>query len=256
VEEAGPSTPVEILGLSGVPEAGDAFVAVADEATARQVAEHRSGKQRQGEMTKSSKVSLDDLYKQLEKNAVKELRVILKVDVQGSVDALKEAFSRLSNDEVQVAIMHASVGGVTESDVLLASTSNAIIIGFNVRRAKAAALPSARGVDLRCTRSSTTPSIRCARRWEGLLEPTTRERTVGRAEIRQIFGVGASTIGGSTVLDGKIVRGALARLLRDHAVVHQGKIGSLRRFKDRRARGRRELRVVHMARGLQRPQAG
>ena len=233
VETAGPSTPVEILGLSGVPEAGDAFVAVADEATARQVAEHRRGKQRQGEMAKSSKVSLDDLYKQFEKSAVKELRVVLKVDVQGSVDALKEAFARLSNDEVQVTIMHASVGGITESDVLLASTSNAIIIGFNVRpEPKAAQLAEREGVDVRLYTIIYDAINQVREALEGMLEPTTRERTVGRAEIRQIFGVGAGTIGGSSVLDGKIVRGGLARLLRDHAVIHEGKIGSLRRFKD------------------------
>jgi len=233
VEVAGPSTPVEILGLSGVPEAGDAFVVVADEATARQVAEHRRGKQRQGEMAKSSKVSLDDLYKQLEKSASKELRVVLKVDVQGSVDALKEAFGRLSNDEVQVTVMHASVGGVTESDVLLASTSNAIIIGFNVRpEPKVAALAEREGVDLRLYTIIYDAINEVRDALEGMLEPTTRERTVGRAEVRQIFGTGAGTIAGSTVLDGKITRGGLARLLRDHAVVHQGKIGSLRRFKD------------------------
>jgi translation initiation factor IF-2 len=184
-------------------------------------------------MAKSSKVSLDDLYKQLEKNAVKELRVVLKVDVQGSVDALKEAFGRLSNDEVAVTVMHASVGGVTESDVLLASTSNAIIIGFNVRpEPKAAALAEREGVDLRLYTIIYDAINEVRDALEGLLEPTTRERTVGRAEVRQIFGTGAGTIGGSSVLDGKIVRGALARLLRDHAVVHQGKIGSLRRFKE------------------------
>jgi translation initiation factor IF-2 len=233
VESAGPSTPVEILGLSGVPEAGDAFIAVADEATARQVAEHRRGKQRQGELAKSSKVSLDDLYKQFEKSAVKELRVVLKVDVQGSVDALKEAFARLSNEEVQVTIMHASVGGITESDVLLASTSNAIIIGFNVRpEPKAAQLAEREGVDVRLYTIIYDAINQVREALEGMLEPTTRERTVGRAEVRQTFGVGAGTIAGSTVLDGKIVRGGLARLLRDHAVVHEGKIGSLRRFKD------------------------
>ena len=233
VEAAGPSTPVEILGLSGVPEAGDAFIAVADEATARQVADHRRGKQRQGELAKSSKVSLDDLYKQFEKSAVKELRVVLKVDVQGSVDALKEAFARLSNDEVQVTIMHASVGGITESDVLLASTSNAIIIGFNVRpEPKAAQLAEREGVDVRLYTIIYDAINQVREALEGMLEPTTRERTVGRAEVRQTFGVGAGTIAGSTVLDGKIVRGGLARLLRDHAVVHEGKIGSLRRFKD------------------------
>jgi translation initiation factor IF-2 len=232
--EAGPSTPVEILGLSGVPEAGEALAVVADEATARQIADHRQGKQRQSEFAKSSKVSLDDLYQQLEKSQVKELRIVLKTDVQGSIDALREAFVRVSTDEVQVSILHASVGGVTESDVLLASASNAVIVGFNVRpEPKAATLAEHEQVDIRLYTIIYDAINQIRESLEGMLEPTVRERTVGRAEVRQVFGIsGIGTIAGSSVSDGKILRGAQARLLRDHAVVHEGKIGSLRRFKD------------------------
>lgn len=234
VKVAGPSTPVSILGLSGVPAAGDAFAVVADEATARQVAEHRTEKQRQAELAKPQKVSLDDLYKQLESANVKELRVVLKVDVQGSVDALSDAFGRLANEEVQVSTIHSSVGGITETDVLLASASNAVIIGFNVRpEPKAAKLAEQEGVDIRLYTIIYDAINEVREALEGMLAPTVRERTVGRAEVRQIFGVsGAGVIAGSSVSDGKILRGALARLLRDHAVVHEGKIGSLRRFKD------------------------
>ena len=234
VKEAGPSTPVSILGLSGVPAAGDSFAVVADEATARQVAEHRSDKQRQAELAKPQKVSLDDLYKQLESANVKELRVVLKVDVQGSVDALTDAFARLANEEVQVSTIHTSVGGITETDVLLASASNAVIIGFNVRpEPKAAKLAEREGVDLRLYTIIYDAINEVREALEGMLAPSVRERTVGRAEVRQVFGVsGAGVIAGSSVSDGKILRGALARLLRDHAVVHEGKIGSLRRFKD------------------------
>ncbi|MDG2305988.1 MAG: translation initiation factor IF-2 [Candidatus Binatia bacterium] len=234
VKEAGPSTPVSILGLSGVPAAGDSFAGVADDATARQVAEHRSDKQRQAELSKPAKVSLDDLYKQLESDAAKELRVVLKVDVQGSIDALTDAFTRLANEEVKVSTIHASVGGITESDVLLASASNAVIIGFNVRpEPKAGKLAEREGVDLRLYTIIYDAINQVRDALEGMLSPAVRERTVGRAEVREIFGVsGAGVIAGSSVNDGKILRGGLARLLRDHAVVHEGKIGSLRRFKD------------------------
>lgn len=234
IKKAGPSIPVEILGLDGVPAAGDAFAVVQDESKSKQIAEHRKQKRRETELARSSKVSLDDLYSQLEKAKVKELNVVLKVDVQGSVEALSEAFARVSNDEVQVKMIHTSVGGITESDVLLASASNAVVIGFNVRPLdKAAALAEAEGVDLRLY-TIIYDAIREVREaLEGLLSPSLRERNVGRAEVREIFGVrGAGVIAGSTVTDGKILRGSLARLLRDHAVVHEGKIGSLRRFKD------------------------
>lgn len=234
VDEAPPSMPVEILGLQGVPEAGTSFVAVADEATARQVAEHRRTKQREAEMLKSSKVSLEDLYKQVNAGDVKDLKLVVKADVQGSVEALTEALQRLSTPEVRVSVIHASVGGITESDALLASASNAIVIGFNVRpEAKANAVLEREGVDTR-TYSIIYDALNEVRAaMEGMLDPTYREKTVGRAEIRETFSVpDVGIIAGSYVLEGKITRNATARLVRDSVVVHNGKIGSLRRFKD------------------------
>jgi translation initiation factor IF-2 len=234
IESAGPSTPVEILGLGGVPDAGDAFVAVQDDQKARQVAEHRRNKQRETDMAKTSKVSLDELYQQIQSGAVKELKVVLKADVQGSVEALSEALRRLSTDDVRLTVLHGSVGGVTESDVLLATASNAVFIGFNVRpEPKAAALAEREGVDIR-SYSIIYEAVNDVRdALEGLLEPTFQEKVQGRAEVRQVFGVsGAGTIAGSFVTDGKIVRGARARLLRDSIVVHDGRVGSLKRFKE------------------------
>src|SRR5881296_3721275 len=234
IEEAGPSTPVEILGLGGVPEAGDTFVAVQDDQKARQVAEHRRTKQREAEMAKTAKVSLDDLYQQIQTGAVKELKVVLKADVQGSVEATSEALRRLSTDDVRLTVLHGSVGGITESDVLLASASNAVIIGFNVRpEPKAAALAEREGVDIRLYTIiyEAVNDVRDA--LEGLLEPTLLEKVLGRAEVRQTFAVsGIGQVAGCAVSDGKIVRGAKARLLRDHVVVHDGRIASLKRFKE------------------------
>jgi translation initiation factor IF-2 len=234
IESAGPSTPVEILGLGGVPEAGDTFVAVQDDQKARQVAEHRRGKQREAEMAKTAKVSLDELYQQIQSGEVKELKVVLKADVQGSVEALGEALRRLSTDDVRLAVLHGSVGGITESDVLLASASNAVVIGFNVRpEPKAAALAEREGVDIRLYTViyEAVNDVRDA--LEGLLEPTLQEKVLGRAEVRQLFSItGLGQVAGCFVTDGKIVRGAKARLLRDHVVVHDGRLGSLRRFKE------------------------
>ena len=234
LDQAGPSTPVEILGLTGVPAAGDTFVAVADEAKARQVAEHRRTKQRESELATTSKVSLEDLYLQIQAGGVKELKLVLKADVQGSVEAIRDALTRLGTDEVKLTVIHASVGGITESDVLLAAASNAIVIGFSVRpESKAADLASREGVDIRLYNIiyEVVSDIRDA--LEGLLEPTLRERTLGRAEVRQVFSVpSAGKIAGCFVVDGKIQRGAKARVVRDHVVVHDGKIDTLRRFKD------------------------
>ena len=234
VESAGPSTPVEIIGLQGVPDAGSSFVAVADEATARQVAEHRRGKQREADMVKTAKVSLEDLYNQIQAGDVKELRVVIKADVQGSVEALSEALSRLSTDEVRLNILHASVGGITESDVLLASASNAVVIGFNVRpESKAADAAEREGVDLRLYTVIYDALNEVRDAMEGLLEPTIREKTIGRAEVRQVFNVPSfGLIAGSYVTEGKITRNVLARVVRDHVVVHTGKVTSLRRFKE------------------------
>jgi translation initiation factor IF-2 len=234
VEIAPPSSPVEILGLQGVPQAGDSFIAVADESKARQVAEHRHTKQRETELVKSSKVSLEELYDQIKTGDVKELRVVLKADVQGSVEALTDALTRMSTAEVKLRVLHGSVGGITESDILLAAASNAIVIGFNVRpESKGQALASQERVDVRLYTViyEAVADVRAA--MEGMLEPTFREQTQGRVDIRQIFNIqGVGTIAGCYVTEGKIQRGNLVRILRDHVVVHEGKLASLKRFKD------------------------
>jgi translation initiation factor IF-2 len=234
VDSAPPSFPVEILGLQGVPQAGDSFVAVADESKARQVAEYRQSKQRETELVKSSKVSLEELYDQIKTGDIKELRVVLKADVQGSVEALTEALNRMSTDEVKLKAIHGSVGGITESDVLLAAASNAIVIGFNVRpESKAAMLAAREGVDVRLYTIiyEAVADVRAA--MEGMLEPTFREQTQARVEIRQTFNIaGVGTIAGCYVSEGKIARGNLVRLLRDQVVVFEGKLASLKRFKD------------------------
>jgi translation initiation factor IF-2 len=234
IEAAPPAFPVEILGLQGVPQAGDSFVAVADEAKARQVAEYRRSKQRETELVKSSKVSLEELYDQIKTGDVKELRVVLKADVQGSVEALTEALSRMSTNEVKLRVIHGSVGGITESDILLAAASNAIVIGFNVRpESKGAALAAKEGVDVRLYTIiyEAVADVRAA--MEGMLEPTYREQTQARVEVRRIFNIaGVGTIAGCYVNEGKISRGNSVRLLRDQVVVHEGKLASLKRFKD------------------------
>jgi translation initiation factor IF-2 len=234
IEAAGPSTPVEILGLGGVPEAGDVFVAVQDDAKARQVAEHRRSKQRETEMAKTAKVSLDDLYQQIQSGEVRELKVVAKTDVQGSLEAVSDALRRLSTDDVRLNVIHGSVGGITESDVLLASASNAVVIGFNVRpEPKAAALAEREGIDIRLYTVIYDALNDLRDALEGLLEPTRQEKVLGRAEVRQTFTVsGQGVIAGCFVTDGKVLRGSQARLLRDNIVVHDGRIAGLRRFKD------------------------
>jgi translation initiation factor IF-2 len=235
VEKALPSMPVEILGLSGVPEAGDHFVVVNDEATARQVAEHRRVKRRETELIKSGgRATLEDFYQQSQAGEVKELRVIIKADVQGSVEAVSDALSRLSTNEVKLTVLHSSVGGISESDVLLASASKGVIIGFNVRpESKATQLAEREGVEIRLYGIiyEVIADIRAA--LEGLLEPTYREKPLGRAEVRQVFTISrVGPVAGCVVSEGRMVRGAQIRVIRDHAVVHQGRIAGLRRFKD------------------------
>lgn len=234
IDEAMPSLPVEILGLQGVPQAGDSFVAVTDETKARQVAEHRRARQRETELVKTSKVSLEDLYHQIKAGDVKELKVVLKGDVHGSVEALTEALSRLSGDEVKLRVIHGSVGGITESDILLAAASNAVVIGFNVRpESKAANLATEERVDVRLYTVIYEAIADVKAAMEGMLEPTYREQVQGRVEIRQIFNIqGAGTVAGCYVTEGKIQRSYLVRLLRDQVVVHAGKVGTLKRFKD------------------------
>jgi translation initiation factor IF-2 len=235
IENAPPALPVEILGFQGVPQAGESFVALNDEAKARQVTEYRQTKQRESELVKTSKVSLEDLYDQIKTGDVKELRIVLKADVQGSVEALTDAMNRLSNnDEVKLRVIHGSVGGITESDVLLAAASNAIVIGFNVRpETKAANLAAQEGVDVRLYTIIYEALADIKSAMEGLLEPTYREQVLGRVEVREIFIIhGVGTVAGCYVSEGKIQRSNPVRLLRDQVVVHEGKLASLKRFKD------------------------
>lgn len=234
VKEAGPSVPVEILGLEGVPEAGSAFVVAPDEATARTIAEQRQAKVREESLVKSSRVTLEDLNRRIQAGDVKELRVVLKADVQGSVEALSTALSRLSTDEVKLKILHASVGGIKESDVDLAAASGAIVIGFNVRpETKAMEEARRQGVELRLydVIYNVVNDLRDA--LQGLLAPTIREVVLGRAEVRGVFKVpGVGNVAGVQVLEGKMLRNAEVRLIRDSVVVYTGRIASLRRFKE------------------------
>jgi translation initiation factor IF-2 len=233
VAEAPPATPVEIFGLSAVPEPGTPFVVVAEEAKARQVAEFRQSKQREGELQKSARVSLQDLSERMKAGEVKELKVIIKGDVQGSVEALADSLSRLSTAEVKIEILHSSAGAISETDVTLASASNAVILGFNIRpEPKAAALAEKEGVEIRMYTVIYEAINEMREAMEGLLAPTYREKSLGRAEVRKTFNVPGGTIAGSMVVDGKITRNGRARLVRDGRVVWEGKIGSLRRFKD------------------------
>jgi translation initiation factor IF-2 len=233
VTEAGPATPVEIFGLSGVPDPGTMLVAVADEAKGRQVAEFRQAKEREGELQKTSRVSLEDLSERMRAGEVKELKVIVKGDVQGSVEALSAYLRRLSTSEVKVEVIHASAGGISETDVTLAAASGAIIIGFNVRpEPKAASLAESESVDIRLYTVIYDAINEMREAMEGMLAPTYREKSVGRAEVRQVFNVSGGTIAGSMVQEGKITRGSRVRLVRDSRVVWEGKVGSLRRFKD------------------------
>ncbi|HJV65699.1 MAG TPA: translation initiation factor IF-2 [Geomonas sp.] len=234
VQSAGPAMPVEVIGFTGVPDAGDVFVALSDEKQAKEIANHRQAKLREAELAKSSKLSLEQLYEKIQKGEVKDLNTIVKGDVQGSVEAVAESLRKLTTDAVRLNVLHASVGAITETDVNLASASNAIILGFNVRpEVKAAALAEKEGVDIRLYNIIYDAVDDIKKAMEGLLEPTFREKALGRAEVRETFQVPKhGTVAGSYVTDGKIVRNALVRLLRDNVVVHEGKLASLRRFKD------------------------
>ncbi|GFO57367.1 translation initiation factor IF-2 [Geomonas sp. Red276] len=234
VQSAGPAMPVEVIGFTGVPDAGDVFVALADEKQAKEIANHRQAKLREAELAKSSKLSLEQLYEKIQKGEVKDLNTIVKGDVQGSVEAVAESLKKLTTDAVRLNVLHASVGAITETDVNLASASNAIILGFNVRpEVKAQALAEKEGVDIRLYNIIYDAVDDIKKAMEGLLEPTFREKALGRAEVRETFQVPKhGTVAGSYVTDGKIVRNALVRLLRDNVVIHEGKLASLRRFKD------------------------
>ncbi|MFQ5849682.1 MAG: translation initiation factor IF-2 [Candidatus Binatia bacterium] len=233
-EEASPSFPVAILGLQGVPQAGETFAALADEAKARQIVEHRRNSQREAELAKTSKVSLEEFYEQIKAGDVKELRVVLKADVHGSVEALTDAMNRLSIDEVKLRVIHGSVGGITEGDILLAAASSAIVIGFNVRpEAKAGNLAAQERVEVRLYTVIYDALADIKAALEGLLEPAYREEMHGRVQVRETFMVrGAGRVAGCYVSEGKIQRSSLIRLLRDQVVIHEGKLAGLRRFKD------------------------
>lgn len=235
IQEAGPSTPVEVIGFPEVPVAGDIFAVVNDEKRARQIAMTRQQKQRLAEMAKKRKLTLDDLYAKIKEGEIKELNIIIKADVQGSVEALRDALEHIIHPEVKVKVIHASVGGINESDVMLASASNAIILGFNVRpELKAQQLAEKEGVDIRHYNIIYVAIEDIKKALEGLLEPTFKEKILGRAQVRQTFQVSRlGTIAGCYVLDGIISRASDGiRVIRDNIVVYEGKISSLKRFKE------------------------
>ena len=234
VKDAGPSIPVEITGLTEVPAPGDEFNAVADERMARQLVEQRKQKIKDDANKLNQKVTLESLFSKLQEGEMKELNLIVKADVQGSAEAVKASLEKISNDEVRVKVIHAGVGAINESDILLASTSNAIVVGFNVRpndQAQAAAKRDK--VDIRMYRVIYDAINEISDAMKGMLAPKFREAIIGHAEVRQTYKVSAiGTIAGCYVKDGKITRDASVRVLRDNIVIHEGKLGSLQRFKD------------------------
>ncbi len=234
LESAPPSTPVEILGMEGLPQAGDQFVVVADRDKARGISEYREQKAREATLAKSSRVSLEGLAEQIKTAGTKELNIILKGDVGGSVEVLSDLLAKLSNDKVRLKLLRSGVGAITETDVLLASASNAIIIGFNVRpERKAQELAEQEDVDIRLHSIIYELQDEIKRAMSGLLEPTIKETYQGRAEVLETFRIPkVGTIAGCRVSDGVIKNNSEVRLLRDNVVVFKGKVGSLRRFKD------------------------
>ena len=233
VNEAGPSFPVEIMGLSEAPNAGDVFNAVADERMARELVEQRKHQEKEEAFKKEAKVNLDDLFSQIG-SGIKTFNIIVKADVQGSAEAVKQSLVKLSNDEVKVAVIHAGVGGITESDVMLAAASNALIIGFNIRPDKKALDAAARdGVEIRTYRIIYECIEEIEAAMKGMLAPKFKEDIIGHAEVRQTIRVpNVGTIAGCYVTDGRITRHALIRVLRDNVVIFEDKIASLKRFKD------------------------
>ena len=234
VKDAGPSIPVEITGLTEVPAPGDEFNAVADERMARQLVEQRKQKIKDDANKLNQKVTLESLFSKLQEGEMKELNLIVKADVQGSAEAVKASLEKLSNEEVRVKVIHAGVGAINESDILLASTSNAIVVGFNVRPNDLAQAAAKRDkVDMRMYRVIYDAINEIGDAMKGMLAPKFREAIIGHAEVRQTYKVSAiGTIAGCYVKDGKITRDASVRVLRDNIVIHEGKLGSLQRFKD------------------------
>ena len=234
VEEAGPSVPVEITGMSEVPNAGDTFNAVSDERMARELVAERKAQQKSESLGGVRKVTLDDLFSQIQQGELKNFNLIVKADVQGSAEAVKSSLEKLSNEEIRVKVIHSAVGAITESDVMLASTSGAVIIGFNVRPENAARDNAARsGVDIRMYRVIYDCINEVEAALKGMLAPTFREAVIGHAEVRETYKVSKiGTVCGCYVQNGKIQRGCSVRVLRDNIVVHEGELASLRRFKD------------------------
>ena len=234
VESAGPSIPVEVIGLSGVPMAGDELIALKDEKDAKQVSEYRIQKHRSKELAKTSKLSLDKLYEKMQEGEIKDLNLILKADVHGSIEALSDSLTKLSNEEVKINVVHSGTGTIAESDIPLATVSNAIIIGFNVRpTSKVQTLASEEKVDMRFYNVIYDVIKDVKNAIAGLMASTFEERIIGKADVREIFHVPkVGTIAGCYVTEGKIERGQLIRILRDSVVLYEGRNSSLRRYKD------------------------
>jgi len=234
VDSAGPATPVEVMGFASEPVAGDLFQGVADEWKARQIASFRQEKQRVAALAKSSRRTLESLSREIAEGEIKELSVLIKADVQGSLEALQQAVGELPSDKIRVAVLRASTGAISQADVLLASASNAVIVGFNVRPDRATAeLARQEEVEIRLYNVIYDVVNDLKQAMIGLLEPTTKETVLGQAEVRQLFRVPkAGVIAGCMVTDGSIRRSAEVRLIRDNVVIYTGKVGSLRRFKD------------------------
>ncbi len=234
VKEAGPSIPVEIIGFSDVPEAGDVLNVSDDDRLSRQVAEERRDRQKAEQLKAMSKATLDDLFQQMAEGEIKDLNIIVKADVQGSVEAVKQALEKISNEEVRVRVIHGGVGAINESDIMLATASNAIVIGFNVRPdSKAKESAEREKIDVRLYRVIYDAIDEIKAAMKGMLAPKFREVVLGHAAVRQVFRItGAGTVAGSYVTDGVVRRNAEVRLLRDNIVIFEGKLNSLKRFKD------------------------
>ena len=234
VETAGPSVPVEITGLVDVPQAGDTFDAVSDERLARELVEQRKREAKEEEFNRFHKVTLDNLFASINQGEMKELDIIVKADVQGSVEAVRQSLEKLSNDEVKVKVIHGGVGAISESDVMLANASNAIIVGFNVRPDPVAAEVAERdGIDMRMYRIIYDCIEEIEAAIKGMLAPKYREVILGRVEVRNVFKLSsAGMIAGSYVLEGKVTRNAQIRVVRDGIVITEDSISSLKRFKD------------------------
>ena len=234
ITEAGPSTPVEITGLTEVPEAGELFEAVEDERLARELADRRTTEAKEKQFAAYTKVTLDNLFDQMAANDMKELPIVVKADVQGSAEAVKQSLEKISNEEVRVRVIHTGVGAINESDILLASTAGAIIVGFNVRPDAAAQASGQRAnVDMRFYRVIYDAIDEIEAAMKGMLAPKYEEVVIGHAEVRMTYKVSAvGTIAGCMVKDGKVTRDSKVRVLRDNIVIHEGEVGSLQRFKD------------------------